>query len=292
MRTLSVGCFGSDVRTLGRRINRALGFPYVPNSALFSETTKFELQRAQLRLSDRLFNNRLDPDGIFGPKTAEAFDQYENRLLPFQILKDPIRVHSGLIDLRDGSEPRLAQGYMDLKQLRGVTLHQTGCQFGDCSEDRLRKVNSTFLIRKNGNAYLLHDPRMFIWHAQGLSYFTLGIEIEGNYEGLRGFTSTLWRPDIAGGPDNPISRRLNAGAELVFNYLRDLFFKNEIQWERIHAHRQSHASRPWDPGEGLWKAIGQFWARRLCLPSAHTGRDSIPAGAQFGSGQDIHKLWR
>lgn len=287
---LKRGSKGAAVRSLRRKINRILGYPYLKNSQVFDVETANQLAIAQMRLGS------LAPDGVFGPKTKTSMDDYFNSLAN-QVFIDPIHEHPNLTDLRDSTRPRLASGFHFVPNLIGVTIHQTGCQLGDRPK-RLKRVNAHFLATKSGGAYLLNDLITFIWHAQGLSYFTLGLEIEGNYEGIIGKPSTLWRPHTQGGPDyvgDDILEGVRFACDTIFEYLTDLFFDNFVTWERVHAHCQSHSSRINDPGESIWTNVGTPWMRRLCLPEGDGNQKDINgliSEFTLGTGRPIPLKWQ
>jgi hypothetical protein len=260
-----------------RKVNRILGEPVVKTSAIFDEATA-----AALKLIQNNFG--LFVDGIYGPQTDRAFGEYFDRLSYQKLIKPSLLDFPGVVDLSNsGPDPRLASGLQDLNNIRGVTFHQTGCRLGD-DHERIKKVNATFYLSQRGFVYLLHDPRLFIWHGHGLSYGTMGIEVEGNFYGEEGKEYTLYKPETYGGPDQ-VNPDMLRGSDTLFGYLCQLFYLNNLDWDFIRAHRQGSKNRPSCPGESIWKEIALPFMTRLARPNADGGAYTT------GSGRPIPAVW-
>lgn len=216
-------------------------------------------------------NNGLVVDGIVGPKTLAA--------IKGKLVKDPF----GIVDIR-GTHPR-PKNYARKRKwvsIVGVTLHQTGCNM---PSDPLNcgRLNAHYLVLRSGITVWVNDETDFIWHAQGLSSKTVGIEFEGNFYGVSGDPSTLWK---GGGPGVRLNREQLIASRILFDHLYLQFQKNSAQWTRINGHRQSSNTRVADPGSDIWKQVALPWASKLGLKNADGG-DSF----KLGSGSPIPKPW-
>jgi hypothetical protein len=121
---------------------------------------------------------------------------------------------------------------------------------------------------------------MMIWHAKGLSDTTIGIEIEGNYPGIKGDMSTLWK---GGGGPHTLNPNMMLAIEEVFIFLLIEFTRNGKTLDHIYAHRQSTNSRIADPGQEIWEAVAIPWEKRLGI---NLNNDLV-----FGTGRAIPKQW-
>ena len=277
MRALRFGDRGADVRKLNRQLNRFCGYPYIKNSQHFNEDTDSELRQFQSSFG-------LEPDGIYGPLTQGDLRMYFKQL-PYRKMSEvdhnQFFKQGRFIDLRSiVPPPRLASGAQDITNIQGVTLHQMGCTILPHNAERLGRINAHFLVLKDGVVIFLHDPRHFIWHGQGLSYFTMGIEIEGNYAGIEGQPWTVWKPQKFGGPDKLSPAMLEGFANLRL-YLKAWFFRQEMRWTCVMAHRQATENRPWCPGQEIWQKVGEPWSAGVSPMGELT----------LGSGQLKPKEW-
>jgi len=121
----------------------------------------------------------------------------------------------------------------------------------------------------------------WIWHAQGLSERSVGIEISGNFPGLMGNNRTLWR---GGGGPHTLTRGQVTGLLKAYDFIADETERLDIKIQHVLAHRQSKDTRTADPGEEIWRKIGQIWQGLLV---ADDGGDSY----SVGSGRPIPREW-
>ena len=223
------------------------------------------------------FQNWLKSDGICGVKTYAALIANAN--------KDAgAHLNNSAIDIRgDHDHPRLYGGKRKWSTIDSVVLHQTGCGMPD-NPRAWKNLNAHFGITQQGVLVWVNDATDMIWHAQGLSKRSIGIEIEGNYYGVEGNESTLWAP--GGGPDN-INPKMLTAIKSLFALLVGEFGANGATWKYIFAHRQSSNMRTSDPGEQIWKQVAIPWADRLALGDKWYG------GKRFkvGKGKTILKEW-
>lgn len=163
--------------------------------------------------------------------------------------------------------------------ITGVTLHQTGCNLSN-RPARWDTLNAHIGITRDGHIILCNPLTDFIWHAQGLSHTTIGVEFAGNFAGIDGDASTAW---LGGGEIASLSQAQRLAADILFNWLKDAFVANGAQWQHVRAHRQSSASRRADPGEEIWRLVGLDWIERLGIEQ--DGKWTI------GSGRGIPAQW-
>jgi hypothetical protein len=143
------------------------------------------------------------------------------------------------------------------------------------------RVNAHIGLTKEGRVILINEPEDFIWHAQGLSKTTIGIEIEGNYPGIIGKENTLWKP--GGGPDI-LTDETWEGAAFIYGYLKEWFDTRGIKWQHIFAHRQSYKNRTADPGQEIWQKIAMPW---MVMSGATDGGELF----KIGTGKPIPSQW-
>lgn len=165
------------------------------------------------------------------------------------------------------------------KVITGVTLHQAGCLMTD-TPDRMKTLKAHISVLRRGDIVIRNKLRWFIWHAQGFSWNTIGIEFNGLFEGVQGDPRT--NPD----PGKPTQRltdeQVRAANEELLPYLQEQFSVNGGQWKFVHAHRQSCKDRPHDPGSEIWQRVAIPWIQK-------TGATE---GKIYGTGRSIPQNWR
>jgi hypothetical protein len=209
-------------------------------------------------------------DGIVGPATwgVLIFDQ------DFATSQNPF---PGNVITNAHQRPRYYTGPRSWPTIKGVTLHQTGC-----SMRRWDKLNAHIAVDKGGVLWLVNALTDMIWHAQGLSHSTIGIEVEGNFEGITGKPETLWAP--GGGPNHLTAKHKKTFA-LLGQWLAIEFERHGMMWETCHAHRQSFASRIYDPGQEVWQMAALPWIEKYNLKTEYQGLSAI------GTGRPLPKAW-
>jgi hypothetical protein len=223
-------------------------------------------------LGDNIGCDTGDNDGIFGPDTEKAVLMIQRK---FDIKQDGICgpvTWRHLIDHIDSTptvsadplffdtsgehpHPKNYSRQRPASQVTGVTIHQTGCNMPQDPKgwDRL---NAHVGITQEGKLIIVNDFTDMIWHAQGLSKTTIGIEFEGNFMGVDGKQKTLWR---GGGGPHFLNPAMMEAANQLYILLDEWFWKNNTHWDHIYAHRQSSDMRRGDPGSEIWKAIALPW---------------------------------
>jgi hypothetical protein len=259
------------------------------------------LQEALAHLNHDLGNHGVD--GAFGPDTEQAVRAFQKAAGitvdgivgpgTWAALEATIESTDDkgppIIDIRkDHGHPRLYSKSRSPRSwtgsgdrvVRGVTLHQTGIRLSERPR-RWYTLNAHIGVLANGTILIVNDPLDFIWHAQGLSRFTIGIEFNGNFEGVRGRPDTLWKG--GGGPHFLTPAQLKA-ADTLFEWLKQMFDDNGSKWEVVHAHRQSSKYRRSDPGSEIWQKVGIPWRD-------HLGATDGGPVYRLGDGRAIPKEW-
>jgi len=253
----------------------SLGFDCGRNDGIFGPKTEEMLKKLQAHLG-------LEADGICGPVTWKAIMKaVEEKTTRHE---KEARAAGGLIvDVRGlHSPPVNFKKKRSWSEIRGVTLHQTGIKMSD-KPSGWYSLNAHIGVTQDGKIILANDPTDFIWHAQGLSEFTIGIEISGNFYGIDGVKDTLWSG--GGGPEH-LNPRMIVAFDVLFDWLAAEFKKNKCAWKCVHAHRQSSNMRVSDPGSEIWQAVGMSWLKKL-------GKSATDGGPDFklGSGKTIPREW-
>ena len=260
---------GSAVKRLQEQLDH-LGFDYGANDGIFGRDTEMAVKAFQSEFG-------LTVDGIVGPATIGKIHHY-------------LTGSFSLVDVEDRSifydrcgrhkHPKYYARTRNWSEINGVTLHQTGCPM-PTSPSGWDRLNAHFGITQEGLLIQVNPCTDMIWHAQGLSRTTIGIEIEGNYPGLIDNCKTLWK---GGGPACSLNAAMLEAAEQLFAILTAEFATNNVEWEYTRAHRQSKNTRTADPGEEIWKLIAMPWMIR---------NGSTDGGSDFkrGSGKPIPKQW-
>lgn len=262
---------GSGVRRL-QELGDQLGFDYGPNDGIFGEDT----QRVVIDLQKKY---GLVVDGICGPKTWKAILNTIDTLFPVQ----PNTTDGILYDIVNAHRlPKLYARKRSASEVDGVTLHQTGCNMPS-NPFGWGRLNAHLSGTQEGKVIVVNDFLDFIYHAQGLSRTTIGIEFEGNFHGVEGVEKTLWK---GGGPAAFLNEKMLKGADIMFDLLVETFKGWGREWKYIYGHRQSSNTRRGDPGSEIWQKIAMVWADRLSL-------DECEGGMYFkkGSGRPIPQLW-
>lgn len=163
------------------------------------------------------------------------------------------------------------------QDVRGITIHQTACIFGPAS-DPVKKhrrgldVAAHVTAFQDGTVVQGNKLRAYCWHGNGLNAFTLGLECEGKFDGVR----TGAREQIS---DLALAS-FCAGLEYLVTKGRAEGMPIEFLW----AHRQSHPVKVADPGWEIWQKVArEFGENALGL--------KLRLHDTFGKGRPIPMQW-
>jgi N-acetyl-anhydromuramyl-L-alanine amidase AmpD len=264
---------GPAVKRL-QEVGDQLGYDYGPNDGIFGEDTESMVKSFQS-------GHGLAVDGMAGDQTWKAMLDLMDAAADET---RPLGANRTIYDIRGQHDrPKHYARKRRWSDIVGVTLHQTGCNMPQ-KPSSWKRLNAHIGITQEGLVVLVNDPTDMIWHAQGLSKRTIGIEIEGNYQGVAGNNNTLWKG--GGGPHFLNDNMLCALQELL-GWLTSEFSHNGVEWQSIFAHRQSSDARRGDPGSDIWQRVAMSWAESLGL------KDEYDGGPYYciGSGSAIPQLW-
>jgi len=260
---------GPAVRRL-QELGDSIGCDTGPNDGIFGKDTQEAVFQVQKKLG-------ILQDGICGPVTWRSLLEYIDN-------SSGETLDRYFVDLRGAHPPPKNYGRKrKLKEITGVTLHQTGCEMPSNPRGWSR-LNAHIGITQEGKLILVNKFTDMIWHAQGLSKTTIGIEFEGNFHGVRGRTNTLWR---GGGGPHYFNIAMHMAANKLFDYLARWFAERKLHWNFIHAHRQSSATRRGDPGSEIWKGVAMAWADRLGMTEMDGGE-----GWHLKEGRGVPGVWK
>lgn len=232
----------------------------------------------------------LSVDGIVGPRTMDALQISVDALHDDHGVSQ-VQIPFALIDISGGAvhgcHYRPDRSPISADDMRGFTLHETGCLMGD-KLSAWAPVNAQVGIRRNGDVILIlpiakSGPPLpsFVWHAQRLSLWTEGIEIEANPCGVLGDQHTWWAQ--GGGPYEATDAQIEAARKYLTMRCAALRAKG-VNPTWIRAHRQSSNQRQSDPGERIWREVG-LWAM------ANLGLDEGGPDWKVGNGLMLPKQW-
>lgn len=244
----------------------------------------------------------IEPDGIFGPAT-DAATRAVQRFLHVQddgivgpitwnaaelaiiganpnpnyawpvFTIDGVEIH----DCRAVFKPPKNYTYDRLGvTISGVMLHRTACVLGE-NPKRWESINCHIGVTLSGKVILMHHFWRMIWHGNGPSPSTIGIEFDGNPEGIPG---VFWKP---GGGPHPITREQEQAADVLFSIVKKEIELIGGKLKYVLAHRQSSQDREYDPGWHCWQTIGLNWQNRIGIKS--------PVNRIWGTGKPIPKEW-
>lgn len=271
LRLTSPMMHGPAVRRL-QEIGDRLGFDYGPNDGVFGPVTERVVRAVQRRF-------HLEEDGVCGAGTWGAVLKAVDEETP-----PATHAFQGDVPMADRRglhpRPRLFAHQRQWEDVTGVTLHQTGCAMPE-NPSGWDRLNAHIGVTRQGTVVLVNDPADMIWHAQGLSLRTIGIEVAGNFCGVEGDERTLW---LGGGGPHELTAAQEKALGAVFVWLRDELARHGRVWREVHAHRQSSAGRRGDPGSALWQRVAMPWLREL------NAQDGGPKWS-VGSGRPIPGEW-
>ena len=174
----------------------------------------------------------------------------------------------------------------DPKTIDSICLHQTAVTFGVTASMvkaaggdpalaqfmRAKRVNAHVTAFDEGAFVLAYPLRNFVYHGNGANTRSIGLEIEGRFNGQPG-----------GEYSEPTDLVIEAACAAVEQIISEAT-KEGILLRHIIAHRQYSSSRQGDPGWRLWQKVAVEFAEKKC------GLMPIPMLAE-GGGRAIPKIW-
>ena len=207
-----------------------------------------------------------------------------------------------LIDLR-GTLPapmkfeHHARPWSDIK---GVTIHQTGCLMGE-DVAHWHDLDAHIGVTRGGQVFVLQPFTTMIWHGNGLSPQTIGIEFEGINRGIPGWPLSYSEAaaknnhaamqlamTMYGQGNEPLSpppAQLAASEELYAFLSKEFNDNTSCEIFGVWGHRQSSNQRQCDPGYELWQQVAKVWRARMELPVGDL------AATFGGGGEAIPREW-
>lgn len=226
-----------------------LGFDYGPNDGVFGSATEQVVKDLQTHL-------KLPVNGVCDDVTWAAIIAHLDKEIPpsFRLFQTV-----GFLDNTKHDHPKLYARPRVWADISGITLHQTGCRMPE-DPMKWKNLNAHIGATSKGVTVLCNPLTDMIWHAQGLSQRTVGIEIAGNFYGVEGNEATLWKGggDAAVLNDDQIDA-VNRGIEWILAQ----FKAHGAVCKGIFAHRQSSKTRHGDPGSAIWEKIAIPWMNKL-----------------------------
>ncbi len=171
------------------------------------------------------------------------------------------------------------------KTVTGICLHQTACVLGERPE-RWDTVGAHIGITRSGKVMLMHSFDKIVAHGNKWNTQTVGIEIDGLYEGVDGDPHTVW--------DDPSTPRHEVGQRLTPESIKAS--KDVIRWivaevashggkvRALVAHRQASINRRNDPGSAIWQEVALPLHAELSLTDGGKG-------FTLGNGLPIPEAW-
>lgn len=166
-------------------------------------------------------------------------------------------------------------------RVTGIVLHQTATKLGD-RPARYDNVACHLAVTPNGTIVYVNDVLAHVWHAHGGNSFTIGIEIDGRFEGVEGNIRTLWGHTKGVTPTPFRSVQVEAArraVQLAVEYARAA----GCEVTKLYAHRQFSNQRVSDPGSAIWSRVG-VWAREelgLVTPLSYTKDTGKPIPVEW-----------
>lgn len=172
----------------------------------------------------------------------------------------------------------------DWAEVTGICLHQTAVVLGE-RVGRWASLGAHLGVTRSGKIIWVHDFDKIIYHGNGFNNRTIGIEIDGRYEGVEGDRRTFWRPEEGKTLNpTPLTDECIEAAKAAIRWAHDYVERRGGDLKVLVAHRQSSSTRRSDPGSAIWQRVALPMASELELGDG--GKDF-----QIGSGRPIPESW-
>jgi N-acetyl-anhydromuramyl-L-alanine amidase AmpD len=167
-------------------------------------------------------------------------------------------------------------------EITGVTLHQTGIYMQNTVK-RFHRLRAHFGIidpRGVGTIVQVYPLTTVLWHANGLNPDTVGIEINGLFEGREGKGLPRYQRHLK--LCHPSAAQIEAARRCI-EWIREEVVRHGGELSKIYAHRQASSTRRADPGSRVWQDVA-LWAED------NLGLATRPTETR-GKGQPIPEAW-
>lgn len=187
-------------------------------------------------------------------------------------------------DLRATAAQTTVGGRRPWKQITAIVLHQTASYMGE-KPARYNTLGAHLGVTRAGQVVWPHDFEKIIWHANGFNNFSVGLECDGEYEGVEGDIKTFWRPKEEPNrqPQSPTADQIEA-VKATVRWVCQEVGRHGGHVTRLLAHRQASVDRQSDPGSALWQRVAMPLHKELGLT------DGGP-GYKNGTGLLIPERW-
>lgn len=146
-------------------------------------------------------------------------------------------------------------------KITGICLHQTAVVIGE-RPGRWASLGAHLGITRSGKIIWVHDFNQIVYHGNRWNAGTVGIEIDGGYEGVDGDPKTFW----GGGPlksPTKLTDETVAASCAAIRWVCEFIGRHGGAVSKIVAHRQSSMSRRNDPGEAIWRRVALPMVKEL-----------------------------
>lgn len=204
---------------------------------------------------------KMDLSGVFAAMVCQMADDVEG-------VRQRYNVTSVV-----GASPSKVHGYRTWLDIDSIVLHQTGVFMTDTPR-RFERLRAHIGVLRDGELFhnpvtgkdgrgdcvvQVHELDAYLWHANGLNAQSVGIEVNGKFDGVHGGE----RPDP---PQHQI-----ANARVAVRFTCDMIGAHGGQVRNILPHRVSSMTRRSDPGEAIWKGVGRWAQDELGLSDGGPG---------------------
>lgn len=170
------------------------------------------------------------------------------------------------------------------KDIKSIVLHQTGIMLGN-SKKRFTslKAHIGIPVLKIPTVYKVYPFTSVLWHANDFNSESIGIEINGSFEGIDGKINTAWKGGYKKRPHKVTRNQIVATRTAILSICKEVSLHGG-DVNNIFAHRQSSKNRIADPGSKVWNEIG-VWAQD------YLGLSDGGEGFCVGGGRAIPNAW-
>lgn len=182
----------------------------------------------------------------------------------------------------------ILHNFRDPRTLTSLVLHHMAYKAKDekgnySNPATYVRVGAHFCIMLDGRIMQHHPVSRFIWHSNGTSPLSVGVEFEGNFPDVNG---KWWYPRnkktgklMKINEDHPTAAQYESGRFLL-KYLQLI-----LNLRHVLVHRQSSDDRTNDPGPHIWYNVGEWALTNLGIKDG--GKDF-----KVGTGAAIPASWR